>query len=112
MNQGDIYLAHFPFTDGTSAKLRPVLVISSNRFNGSEDVVVLPISSKPKGSDPFAIFIDELSSDFNETGLKTSSSIKWTKPMTISKSVIRRYLGHLSTILLENTLAQMQNLLN
>ena len=112
MNQGDIFLAHFPFTDGTSAKLRPVLVISSNRFNGSEDVVVLPISSKPTSSDPFAIFIDELNPDFKDTGLKTSSSIKWTKPMTISKSVIRRHLGCLPKVLLDNTLAQMQNLFN
>lgn len=112
MNQGEIYLAHFPFTDGTSAKLRPILIISSNRFNGSEDVVVLPISSKPASNDPYSINIDDVKSDFKETGLKTSSAIKWTKPMTISKSVIRRYLGRLSTVLLDNTLAQMQNLFN
>lgn len=112
MNQGDIYLAHFPYTDGTSAKLRPILIISSNRFNGSEDVVVLPISSRPASNDPYSINIVELSSDFKETGLKISSAIKWTKPMRISKSVIRRYPGRLSTVYLDSTLAQMQNLFN
>jgi mRNA interferase MazF len=110
MNQGDICLVQFPFTDGSSAKLRPVLIVSSNRFNKSEDVVVKPISSKPAKDDPFGIFIDDLIPEFKSTGLKTSSSIKWTKPMTVSKGVIRRYLGSLPALLLDETLAHLNSL--
>ena len=41
MNQGDICLVTFPFTDGTGAKLRPVLVVSTDAFNDGADIVVV-----------------------------------------------------------------------
>jgi len=112
MNQGDIYLAAFPFTDGSTAKLRPVLVISCDQFNGSEDIVVLPISSKAAPNDQYGIFLDEMEPDFKVTGLKMSSSIKWTKPMTISKTVVRRLLGRLPSSLLDTTLIHLNSLFN
>ncbi|MFH0983509.1 MAG: type II toxin-antitoxin system PemK/MazF family toxin, partial [Planctomycetota bacterium] len=41
MKCGSVCLTQFPFTNGTSAKMRPVLVVSKDEFNAGEDVVVV-----------------------------------------------------------------------
>jgi mRNA interferase MazF len=44
--QGDILLISVPFTDLTSSKKRPVLVLSNDEFNyKSEDIIVAAITS-------------------------------------------------------------------
>jgi mRNA-degrading endonuclease toxin of MazEF toxin-antitoxin module len=93
MNRGWTCLVEYPFTDGTGAKVRPVLVVSRDEFNKGEDVIVVPISSRPDKSDPYAIYIDEHTSVFSKTGLRYSSSVKWSKPFTIGKSLLIRRLG-------------------
>ena len=92
---GEVLLAEYPFTDRTSAKLRPVLVISQTEFNQGGDLVVLPISSRMAQDDPYGFAIPDTSPFFCATGLRWASSVKWTKPMTISVGVIERRLGKL-----------------
>lgn len=99
MNYGDVCLTHFPFTNASAAKLRPVLIVSGEKFNNGGDVVVLPISSRPEPDDPFAVYIGE--PDFKKSGLRRDSSVKWAKPATIAKSVIQRRLGSLPKNLLD-----------
>jgi mRNA interferase MazF len=101
MRRGEICLAHFPFTDASAAKVRPVLIISADQFNGGEDIVVLPLSSSPDPSDPHSVLIDRASPYFSLSGLRFPSAIKWTKPMTIAKSVVSRRLGRLHANLLD-----------
>jgi len=91
--QGTIYLAEYPYTDRAGSKVRPVLAVSSNRYNEGDDAVVLPISSAPDPDDPFAIYIPSDAPWFQQTGLKRASSIKWTKPMTVTSAVLGRRLG-------------------
>ena len=44
--QGDILLIPFPFTDLSSTKQRPVLVLSNTKYNESnQDIVVAAITS-------------------------------------------------------------------
>jgi mRNA interferase MazF len=93
MKRGDVCLAHFPFTDGTSAKLRPILIVSADEYNRGDDVVAVPISSRPQPDDPHSIFLD--APVYSQVGLRCPSSIKWTKPATIDRIVVRRYLGSL-----------------
>lgn len=95
MKCGWTCLVEYPFTDGTGAKVRPVLVVSTERFNAGEDVIVVPISSKPDRNDPHSVYIDSSSSLFGATGLKQSSAVKWTKPFTICKRLLIRRLGEL-----------------
>ena len=47
--QGDIVLIPIPFTDLSSQKRRPVIVISNNSYNlKSNDMVVVAMTSNPK----------------------------------------------------------------
>lgn len=96
MKLGEIWLVNFPFTDGSSTKLRPLLLVSADKFNVDGDVVVLPISSQVFAGDPFGYQLDHSLPAFRLTGLKAASSVKWTKPVTLAGRILQRRLGHLS----------------
>jgi mRNA interferase MazF len=110
MKCGDICLVQFPFTDGTAAKLRPVVVISSDGFNDGEDVVVLPISSSVQVADALSVLIQKSSPHFRQSGLKYPSNVKCTKPLTISKRLLLRKLGVLAPGLLDEVRAILAKL--
>lgn len=96
MRSSEILLVDFPFSDSTGTKLRPAVVVSSDHFHAGDDVVILPISSRAATGDQFTYLLDPSSPDFRLTGLKPPSSIKWTKPVTVSRKLVRRRLGRLS----------------
>ena len=110
MRLGEIWLVNFPFTDGSSAKLRPVLLVSSDRFSAGGDVVVVPISSQVFAGDPFGYQLDQTMPVFRLTGLKTASSVRWTKPVTLSSRTFQRRLGHLSGKPLDDIRALLRSL--
>ena len=94
MKCGDICLVQYPFTDGSSAKVRPVLIVSNDEFNKSEDIVVVPISSVIQ-HEKYSVSIVPASKHWAATGLKYPSLIKCTKPLTIAKRLCLRRLGSL-----------------
>jgi mRNA interferase MazF len=85
-SQREIVLVPFPFTDLSSIKRRPVLIISNNHYNAKhEDIVVLAITSN--------LFHDEYSVELNNDSLEygvlpEKSIIKIGKVFTINKSQI------------------------
>lgn len=44
--QGEIVAVKFPFTDGTEFKKRPVLIVSNELVNNTNDYLVIQITSK------------------------------------------------------------------
>jgi mRNA interferase MazF len=95
--KGKIVLIPFPFTDLTTTKLRPVLIL----YEGEKDVVAAFISSKtdkPKSTD---IIINKKTAEFKQTGLKLTSTIKLDKVATISKNLIIGEIGEIGTKLKE-----------
>lgn len=110
MKCGDVCLVQYPFTDGTAAKLRPVVVISSDEFNAGSDVVVLPISSSVDSGDKFSISITAQSAHFRRSGLRYASIVKCTKPLTIAKRLLLRRLGSLAPELLDDVRAVLARL--
>ena len=87
--KGKIVLIHFPFTDLTSTKLRPALVL----YEGEKDVVVAFISSRIAKAKPTDVVIDKNHSEFKQTGLKLESSLKLDKIATLSKELILGEIG-------------------
>ena len=87
--KGKIVLIPFPFTDLTSTKLRPALVL----YEGEKDVVVAFISSRITKTRAVDIVIDKGNSEFRKTGLKLASTIKLDKLATISKELILGEIG-------------------
>lgn len=71
---GEVWLVRFPFTELTSTKVRPALVLADHR----QDLIVLGIFSKvPAGALPETwVLIEETHPEFGQTGLKKTSSIR------------------------------------
>lgn len=95
--RGAIVLVPFPFTDLSSIKVRPALVISSNN-SGKADVIVAFVSSVVKKSKPEEdVLLIATDKDFFTTGLKMTSVIRCRKIATLDRSIVLGELGHLSS---------------
>ena len=91
---GEIWLVKFPFSDLTSAKLRPALILAVHR----EEVIILEkIPKIPTGKlrNSWVLIRDD-NSQFASSGLKKTSLIRADKIATVSKLVFQRKLGKLS----------------
>lgn len=90
---GDVVLVPFPFTDQTSGKRRPAVVVSSNGYNQARpDVVLMAITGHLP---PHSRIGEVVISDWKAAALLKPSTVK---PIltTIEKSLIIRTLGQLS----------------
>jgi mRNA interferase MazF len=85
--KGDVVVIPFPFSDLSSIKLRPALIIVElpNR-----DVILCHITSKQK-TDGFSISLEK--NDFTSGGLDQLSFIRPNRIFTAEKSIIRYRAG-------------------
>lgn len=90
MTKGDIILVSFPFTDLSSQKVRPGLVLHNNPR--SEDCIVALITSE-KSKKPMLFDIKLSRSKSN--CLKEDSIIKLDRIVTLDKKLTTRYIGKL-----------------
>lgn len=107
---GEIWLVRFPFTDLTSSKVRPALVLAIHR----QDVIILGIFSKVT-SEPLPktwLLLEETDPEFAQTGLKKTSVLKAEKIAAVHESVFQRQLGNLPSSLLEQVQAVVKTALN
>lgn len=106
--QGDVILVPFPFTDLTTVKQRPALVLSANWFNASRnDCVVAAITSQiPSDLQPDEYQLSV--SDLRAGGLPKLSLVKLGKLFTMSKSLFRKRLGTFPEITMVVVLKQME----
>lgn len=87
MKKGDVVLVPFPFTDLSSKKRRPALVLLASEY----DVVLAFITTKLFYEEESSIKIK--SSDSN--GLKKQSLIRLDKLVTLDKELIIGKLGEI-----------------
>ena len=87
---GVVVLVRFPFSDLSSSKLRPALVVASA---GPMDWILCQITSNPY-SDPAAVALTVGS--FAEGGLPRESFVRPAKLFTASESIIVRSIGPLT----------------
>ena len=106
--QGDVILVPFPFTDLTTVKQRPALVLSADWFNTSrDDCVVAAITSQiPSNLQPDEYRLS--ASDLLAGGLPKPSLVRLGKLFTMSKSLFRRQLGTFPTATMVVILKQME----
>jgi mRNA interferase MazF len=88
---GDVVLVRFPFTDLTTAKLRPAVVIATH----GDDLTIAGIFSGPQPPRETWISLNSQDPTFSQTGLKTTSVIKAERIAVIEQSIVVRKLGSL-----------------
>jgi mRNA interferase MazF len=84
---GAIVLTDFPFTDLSSVKRRPALVVSTDNSRRT-DIIVAYVTSVVR-SEPDAVPI----APSPKNGLKVPSMVRFDKIATIDKSIIAGRLG-------------------
>ncbi|PIN77257.1 MazF family transcriptional regulator [Candidatus Woesearchaeota archaeon CG10_big_fil_rev_8_21_14_0_10_34_12] len=90
-NQGDILIVPFPFSDLTSVRQRPVLVLSKKEYNEKcEDIVTCGITSNLKDS-KYSVLIDN--PDLIEGNIPVKSRIKTDRLFTLEQSIIIKKMG-------------------
>jgi mRNA interferase MazF len=88
---GDVVLVRFPFTDHSTTKQRPAVVISSAAYHQARaDILIMAVSSRTR---PRMAFAEAEIRHWKEAGLLKPSVIK---PViaTIERGSVRRKLGH------------------
>lgn len=91
INQGDLLLVPFPFSDQLGRKVRPVIVISNNAFNEhSEDLIVVGVTSN-LSKDRYALKLNN--KDLEEGKLISECCIKVENILRLDKSLIIKKIG-------------------
>ena len=91
MEQGHLLLVPFPFSDQKGRKVRPVVIISNNKFNkNSEDILVVGVTSNiSKGEYSIGLKNNEL----EEGKLLTECCIKCENILKIDKEMVVKKIG-------------------
>ena len=95
--RGDIVLVHFPFTDLSSTKRRPAIVLWAD--HAQADFTLAFISSQNITS----LAVGETAllpthPEFVLSGLSAASKIRATKLVTLSRTLITRWLGRIGPL--------------
>ena len=98
MKRGEIVLITYPFSNLQGTKVRPALVISSDKYNQSNrDALFILITSNTSDPQPSDYLIDPKHPDFPQAGLKKASLIRVDKIVCLMQSLARRKLGSISS---------------
>ena len=93
--QGDVILIPFPFTDLATLKKRPVLVLSSSRFNRQGgDIIIAAITSRllrVKSASTYELNTQEQKA----AGLPKRSVVKVAHLVTVEKIMVQKRIGYL-----------------
>src|SRR3989344_2680386 len=106
LEQRDLLLVPFPFSDQSGKKARPVIVISNNDFNiASEDIIVVGVTSNIS-KDKYTINLTD--KDLDEGKLHTNCCIKIENILKLDKELIVKKIGKIN----KNTFKEIVSKLN
>lgn len=89
---GDVVLVPFPFTDQSTTKKRPAVIVSSAEYNKARpDIILMAITGHLSG---YARIGEVVISDWKEAGLLKTSTIK---PIIATKESNRSKVGSTQT---------------
>ena len=92
-NRGDVVLVPFPFSDQTTTKKRPAIIVSSDTHNSiSQDIVIMAITGQIRGHIGVGEFLIE---DWQGAGLLRPSAVK-SAISTVEQRLVLKPLGKLS----------------
>lgn len=109
MNQGNLLLVPFPFSDQSGRKVRPVIVISNNDFNEhSEDVIVIGVTSNIS-KDKYTLKLNN--GDLEEGRLISKCCIKVENILRLEKSLIIKKIGKIKREKLDKIIKVLDNII-
>ena len=105
ISQRDIILLNFPFSNLNQSKVRPVIVLSNNRYNKkSNNAIVVPLTSNLKQTDHYTLITTD---DLEKGYLVTDSMAKVDRIFSIDKQLVRTNIGRIN----KPTLLKIQDII-
>jgi mRNA interferase MazF len=105
IEQRDLLLVPFPFSNQSGKKVRPVIVISNNDFNKfSEDILVMGVTSNILKED---YTINLTNSNLDEGKLFTKCSIKIENLLKLDKELVIKKIGKINQTTLKNIIDKL-----
>jgi len=105
--RGEIVLIPVPFSDLSSVKKRPVLVISNTLHNyANRDMIVVAVTSNLQQN---GIVIDD--EDLVTGAIPKTSLIRCEKIYTLEQSIVLKSFGVISEKVLENVASEINKLI-
>lgn len=109
-DQKDIVLLPFPYSDLSTSKKRPALILSNNKFNHkSSDLICCLITTNPKQY-KYSVSIEE--KDVENGKLFFKSKIKPYRVFTIDSKIILKKLCQLKTGKFNETLENLYKIIS
>lgn len=106
--QKEIILFPCPYSDFSSTKVRPAIIVSNNKYNKNQlDIVVMPITTKRKEN--YSVPLTQ--KDLLQGEIAHESEIRADKIITISKSIIITQIGITNEEILEQITNKLLSLL-
>lgn len=94
VNQRDIVFIHYPFTDLTSTKKRPAVVLSNSKYHSqNEDLICCAITSNPR---EYANSVKVTNTDLESGNLKYDSRVKPNKIFSLYRGLVIKTLAKLN----------------
>jgi mRNA interferase MazF len=104
--KGEIVVIPFPFSDLSSTKRRPALVLSD--LTG-DDIILCQITSQQSASDIHAIPISN--ADFLTGSLVSAGNIRPTRLFTADKNLIIKSVGTINSLLYQKVVDEILGLI-
>lgn len=106
--QGEILIVPFPFSDLSSVKQRPVLVLSkSSDLKGTEDIITCGITSHLKDA-RHSILIEN--SNLEKGRIPVRSRIKVDKLFTLDRKIVRKKVARINKETFDKVKSEFVNL--
>lgn len=110
IEQRDIVLMPFPFSDLSESKKRPVLVVSRNEYNfHNEDLIVCAITSNPRDYNGSVTVIDY---DLESGELACESKVKPSKIFSLDKQLVVKKIAKIKKNKLKEVIVQLNKDIN
>lgn len=103
ITRGDVVLVQFPFATGRGSKLRPALVVQSDRGNArmANTIIVQITTNLRRVSEPTQLLVDPATPGGQPSGLLAPSAVSCENMATIHESRIVRTIGRLPSNLMQ-----------
>ena len=108
LEPGDLVLVPFPFTDLTSSKTRPALVLSSASYHAAgADVICCAVTSNLSNA-AHSVLVEQ--ADMARGKLVATSRVKVDKVAALQRTLARRKVGSLKPKVLAQVLKEFRSL--
>ncbi|MGN6401848.1 MAG: type II toxin-antitoxin system PemK/MazF family toxin [Flavisolibacter sp.] len=106
--RGEIVWVKFPFSDASTTKLRPALIISNDFVNKTGDYLLMQITSKLRG-DNLSLIIKE--GDFDSSPLLKKSELRLHKIFILNQSLLAGKITSVSTNFMDSVVTELSKLI-